>query len=199
MAGTSIVCNPFELNCEMRYVSSLIDRKVIILPCDDQMEFTQAWREKTSSALTNEEWDHTWKLFVHANNPWGQGLAGYPEAGRRWALCQVTRILIFYLSVSLSLQTQMSGELEFLSYLKQKFWNEIVKVVVVLVRSFILSEKIQTMRDKNALIFEPFAGYLVWPSKQETYEYSAERPLNAKCQYCSIVKNYIQNRSKNTV
>lgn len=92
----------------MRYISSFIDRKVI-RPCDDQIEFTQARREKNSSALTNEEGDvpESFSSMQATHGDWV--LAGRPEAGRILVLYQVTRILFCYLSVSLSLQTQMSG------------------------------------------------------------------------------------------
>lgn len=82
MEGTSIVWEHIKLSCEMRLVSSFVDREVIILR-DDQIEFTQAWKEKKSSALINEEWDHIWKFFIHANNPWGVGF-GRRLRGRKY-------------------------------------------------------------------------------------------------------------------
>lgn len=111
-------------------------------PCDDQIEFTQAWREKNSSALTNEEWDHNWKLFVHARNPWGSGFAEDSETGSILTLCQVTWTLFFYLSVSLSFQNTDVWTTGNPSATRSKDsgmgW---LRVAVVLVRSFSLSEK----------------------------------------------------------
>lgn len=54
MEGTSIICEQIESSREMRLVSSFADREVVLHE-DDQIEFMQAWREKNSSTLTNEE------------------------------------------------------------------------------------------------------------------------------------------------
>lgn len=79
--------------------------------------------------------------------------------------------LFFYLSISLSLQNQISGQLEILQLPEAKIlcWDgksgdgfgKILQPVW----------KIETIWTKNALIFWQFGGYLVWPSVIQNRKY----------------------------
>lgn len=134
--STSIVCTHTKSSCKMRLVFSFLETEVI-LHWDGQIEFTQAWKEKNSYALANEEWDHIWKLFIHINNLWtvefGKRLRGRKHTN--FVPSNLNTFLLVYKSFFAETDVWPTGN-------SSVNWSKNSgDGMVVVVRSFILLEK----------------------------------------------------------